>query len=382
MILLLLNLLAFSILIFRQNFRSRLLADPVVIIPAFIFTYTIIPYLYHIYKFELLGLSSFKLANLPNYSQLLNSATLFYIFMSLKRFVVLKNYVRDNNSNSPLWLYLITYACAIVLAVKYPWPSFGEEFKIGHSFLAIIKYLYILLFIRNYKPKSFVKYLSVFGALIFVFLEHSRTFMFMLMFGIIYMENIKLKSVISKFPLILTSLLVLVYVTAVRTGIDFDFKTLFWVFSVETIFSTYGSIQASYWLPTFISNSDITWLTLPFYGLIGLLLDFMKIGSDSFYYNFTDVVPERISPMGGHLIFAEHLLRFGKIFLVTAYLQTYYYISKVNYNLRSSSLQVALVSISFLIAKSTMVTIAYTVIILIILNVLISRLKRNDSMAA
>lgn len=370
---LLVNTILFIALFIKNKLYKNQISDPFTVILIFIFIYSFIPACYIFIDSDILNLQNWPLINKTNIRNLIDSSSILYIVLLI--FYVHKidanNTHRINRKN--YLLFFLIWLISISTAYKFPWPEFGEDFTFGHTLVAYLKYFLLISFVKNYSEKKIVNMILIISILIFILIEHSRTFLFMFVISILYLNKVNFWKVLKYFPILLLFSTFLIYVTLSRNNIEFSYiNGILWVGSVETLFSTYSTLQA-FDFQNFISmNFDLyEKIIIPIYSMIDIVINPEEIINQMFssnidsFYDYTKLYTNKISPMGGHFVFSEHLFRFQSLYIFTTAIEIFIFLSFIR-NIKNQHFKILIVSMSFMIVKSPIVVILKTITLIFI----------------
>ena len=369
---------------------DRQAGDPLVVMMSFSLIYTIIPALYFYFNLDLLGLENLELIDNDIYFQVLNYMSIFYfsfLIAPFKRssFSINCDIRKSQKSLNTAIIFILCFIISFTLASYYPWPKFNEEFQTGHSLVAFSKYFLLISFLK-FLLEDRNHIIGIVLILIYSFIEGSRTFLFQSLFIFLIAKQFKVRQLLIYFPVVLLFLTILTLLTLYRAEMDLSgndiIQGVIWVFSTETILSTYSTLQAIN-LQKIITYTYLVeeQFFIPFYSLSTLfinpfeLIDLIMNTTHTPFYDFEKLNPGKIGSMGGHFILAEHLFRFQYLFPLSILLEL------VAYNIILSKtkkriLQILVGSIAFMIIKSPILVVTKTIIGFIIAYFLLEKIYR------
>lgn len=381
MIFLIINFLLITILFFRFKIYNRLVIDPLLVVLLFTFIYSFFPALYFFLELDNIGLNNLNLATKKGVFNLLNHTSFFYfilIFCKRKWFNLDIIFIKKLDFSSYRFsIFILVYGITLMVGYLYPWPSFGVEFEFGHSVSAFLKYALLISYIENYLRSKFLARIILFLFMgFFVFIEQSRTFLFLIIFSTICLNNLNFKNLYKFIIPTTTFIFILVFVTLTRSDIPVTIEGLLWVISVETIFSTYSSLQAIDFVSS-IKNiyvwEDIFFIPIysftdQLFNISDLYTSFSPYNLTSFY-DYEELYGDKIAPMGGHFFLSEHLFKFLYLFPFTFIIQIIIFYKLLN-KTKNILLKVSFLSLGFMMVKSPLIVILKTLIaIFIIYNI-------------
>ena len=382
------NIILIITLFWKYRLMERQMGDPLVIMMFFLIIYSITPVLYFFFDLKLLGLDNLPLINQNIYFLILNYLSLFYfIFLiaPIKRssFTLNCDFIKTQKSQNTAAIFIFCYIISLSLASYYPWPKFNEDFQFGHSLVAFSKYFLLISFTKYLlEDRSHITGIAL--ILLYSFIEGSRTFLFQSLFILLIIKQIKIRQFLIYLPLVFIFVFLLTTLTLLRAEMDLSSNEIMngviWVFSTETILSTYSTLQAIN-LQDIISNtySPEEQFFIPFYSFSTLYINPIEYLNFIFntnhipFYDFEKLNPGKIGSMGGHYILAEHLFRFQYLFPFSILLEFLTY-NILLLNTKKRIIKILIGSIAFMIIKSPIIVITKTIIGFIIAYYLIEKI--------
>lgn len=372
------------ILLIRQSNISTYMMSPLFIFVLFSFLYTFFPAYYLIFGSDVVNIELSNLTVDKSISILITMTIVNILLFGLSYILKIKKLLLfDPNLNyrrSDLSFYCLIFmypVCFYFVSIA-PWPEFGEEFTIMHSFAAFSKLVLSFLFISELFRSKNRLYLILISFLMFIIfiVDLSRTFFFVIVFAILFASRVEIKKIILFSPIVLVVFFLFIYVTLNRNGINFSFDLLLWPFFSEGIFGSYGVYNVIH----VYEKKDYSVL----YSL-GYFIDF-------FFSTFTTELPfnqefvttnsnildsGKIYPFGGHFILSDAILYFNK--LASLFIVTYFIISLWCFNFFKNKhplIYIFLVANSYFIIKTPIFVFLRSVIVIFIFYFLFLILRR------
>ncbi|MDG1707954.1 MAG: O-antigen ligase, partial [Emcibacteraceae bacterium] len=195
---------------------------------------------------------------------------------------------------------------------------------IGHSFASYLKFTVSILFIlqaaifRNTGRNAWIfKFSLLLMFTLFIF-DTARTTFFVCLISASYAYRFTFKSVGKNFIVFTLVFVLFMYITLVRTGIEFRFEYVLWPFFAEVIFGSYSALNAlsiddhfGFQIPSaLLYFVDQFMLIIPssILNLSGYQFNYVKVLNDA---SSAGLIDGKLSPLGGFFAFADLILAFS-----------------------------------------------------------------------
>jgi hypothetical protein len=263
----------------------------------------------------------------------------------------------SNNISRKSFFFFIIAPISLLFTYFFPWGEFGQEQTFGHSIASFLKTFTIVAFLFFYKINAnlFLKLISLLLLSAITYFDGSRTFLFLIVFALLYVYKLKLKHLFIYFPILLLCFYIFIKFTLNRNGIEFDYSKIFWVFGVEAVFSSYSTYSTLYIIDNMSFIQVVNNLLISFPSILNLNFVINLPLLKELVFDPVNYLGNKMSPMGGHLYFAEFVYYFNVLglFVYSYYLKLFFKIIK---NINFKYLPLFAIS-SFMLVKSPVIVI-------------------------
>ncbi|MGO2511203.1 hypothetical protein [Marinomonas polaris] len=330
--------LSFLPIFFYQLRYSAECISPIFIYCAFSFLYSFFPLSYvlgftEVVTIELPFLDFYHVSIMVYFVIFINILLYFLLILLPFRFskpVLFFDFnLSCNLGNSPILIFLVFYPIAFGMVYYFPWPKFGETPSFMTSIATFLKTAVLLVFCslairkRNGRMSFFPFLFCYILILVINVIDTARTQLFIATFLCLFANKVTIYNLIKRFYLVLVFLMIFLYITLSRTGIEFSLGLFLWPFYSEGIFGSYGVLNVIGVQLDGVSNSmsfiywftDILFSFFPefIYDALNFKYDFyvidlIKMANDSAIFS------GKLYPLGGHFYMSEYMMYFSWFF--------------------------------------------------------------------